>query len=136
MANPNALAGKNGSVYIPGTPNAPIGEITQWQLQLDRENYDQTALGDDFKRFVYGLAGWSGSLTGYYAIVSDTNGQQAVFNALLNATGFICQFVTAVGGGFFEGSTNVTQMTVGTPVNNLISIAFNFTGNGTLQHLP
>ena len=48
----------------------------------------------------------------------------------------VAQFATAPGGGFFEGTINVTQMSVGTPVNNLISIAFNFTGNGSLQHLP
>ena len=131
-----ALAGKNGSVYLPGTPNAAIGEITQWQIQADRENYDQSALGDDWKRFVYGLAGWSGSLTGYYAIVSDPLGQQVVYSAMINATEIACQFASAPGGGFFEGVVHVTQMTVGTPHNNLISIAFTFTGNGTLQHLP
>jgi hypothetical protein len=136
VANPNAIAGKNGSVYIPGTPNAPIGEITQWQIQADRENYDQTALGDDWKRFVIGLAGWSGSLTGFYAIPSDSAGQLVVYNALINGIEFACQFVTAVGGGFFEGIIHVTQFTVGNPNNNLVSIAFTFTGNGTLQHLP
>lgn len=131
-----AYAGKNGSVVIPGTPNAPIGEITQWQIQADRENYDQTALGDDWKRFILGLGGWSGSLTGYYAIVSDPTGQEVIYNNLINAVSMVGIFVAGNSGGQFEGTFNTTQMTVGNPVNNLISIAFTFVGTGSLQHIP
>ena len=133
---PIAYSGNKGSVIIPGTPNAPIGEITTWQIQVDRENYDQSVLGDDWKRYVLGMAGWTGSLTGFYAIVSDPTGQEVVYNNLFVGNTMVCVFVAGNSGGQFEGTVDVTQMTVGNPHNNLISIAFNFTGNGSMQHIP
>lgn len=131
-----ALAGKGGSLYIPGTPNVPIASIQSWDLSIDAENYDATVLGDDWKEFVAGLRGWNGSATGFYNIVTDTTGQRQLYNALLNGTTLALQMQTAAGGGMFEGLTNITNCAIADPVNGLITIKFTFVGNGSLQHNP
>ena len=91
---------------------------------------------DGERLYVLGMAGWTGSLTGFYAIVSDPTGQEVVYNNLFVGNTMVCVFVAGNSGGQFEGTVDVTQMTVGNPHNNLISIAFNFTGNGSMQHIP
>lgn len=131
-----ALSGKGGSVYIPGTPNVAIAEINNWTCQIDAENYDATALGDNWKEFVAGLRGFSGQISGFYAIPSDTTGQYALWNALLTGASVVLQMQTATGGGYFEGNANITQVSITDPVNNLITIQFNYVGTGSLQHNP
>ena len=41
-----ALAGTFGSVWIPGTPLAPIGQIRTWSLTTTADNYDASVLGE------------------------------------------------------------------------------------------
>lgn len=136
MPATTALAGKGGSVFVPGTPNVPIGEIHTWTIQIDADNYESTVLGDNWKEFVAGLRGYSGSVTGYYAIPTDSTGQQLLYNALLNGNALALQMQTATGGGYFEGYCNITQCSISDAVNALISIAFNYVGTGSLQHVP
>ncbi len=94
-------------------------------------------LGDSWRHFVHGLRGWNGSLQGYYDLVNDTTGQQALFNAMIvNDTTVVLVLQTAAGGGQFEGTANITQIQVSDPVDNLISINFTFVGTGSLQHVP
>ena len=94
-----ALAGKGGSIYVPGTPNTPIASIQSWDLTIDAENYDATVLGDNWKQFVAGLRGWNGSVNGFYNVVSDTTGQFQLYNALLSGASIALQMQTAAGGG-------------------------------------
>lgn len=123
-------------MFVPGTPNVPIASIQSWDLTIDAENYDATVLGDNWKEFIAGLRGWNGTINGFYNITNDPTGQQVLYDALLNGNGVVLQMQTAAGGGFFEGSANITQCAVSDPVNNLITLKFTFVGNGSLQHLP
>lgn len=131
-----ALAGKGGSVYVPGTPNTAIASVQSWDLTIDAENYDATVLGDNWKEFVAGLRGWNGSVNGFYNVVSDVTGQYQLYNALLTGASVALQLQTVAGGGTFEGLTNITNLAISDPVNNLITIKFTFVGNGSLQHNP
>ena len=130
-----ALAGTFGSVLIPGTPNTPIGGLRSWDLTVTADNYDASVLGDTWREYVSGLKGWSGNLTGYYALTTDT-AQLSVFTALVNNTPLVVQFQTVQGGGFFEGTIHVTNSVVSDPVDNLITMTFAFQGTGSLQHNP
>lgn len=131
-----ALAGKGGTVYVPGTPVVPIANINQWTLSADAGNYDASVLGDSWRHFVIGLRGWNGTINGYYDLVLDSTGQVQLFNAYINGTSVVVVLQTAAGGGQFEGTVNITQLAVTDPVDGLISIDFTYVGNGSLQHLP
>jgi|SRR5579859_3124967 len=131
-----ALAGKNGSVYLPGTPFNPIAQLRQWDITIDAGNYDASVLGDSWRHFVQGLRGWNGTMQGYYDLENDTNGQLVLYHGLVNAQTVVAVFQTAQGGGAFEGTVNITQISVSTPVDNLISMNFTFVGTGSLQSVP
>lgn len=131
-----ALAGKGGTVYIPGTPVTPIADIHQWTLTIDAGNYDASVLGDSWRHFVPGLRGWNGTIAGYYDVTLDTNGQFALYNACLTSGTVVIVMQTAPGGGAFEGTVNITQMAITDPVDGLITLDFTFVGTGSLQHLP
>jgi predicted secreted protein len=130
-----ALAGTYGSVYIPGTPTVPIAQLRSWALTTTKDNYDASVLGDTWREFVGGLKGWSGTLSGYYALTTDTTGQRLLYAALVNNTQVVLVLSVAAGGGSFEGTAYITQSNVSDPVDNLITIDFSFVGNGSLQVL-
>jgi predicted secreted protein len=130
-----ALAGTFGSFSIPGTPNSPVGGLNNWSITTTAGNYDASVLGDTWREFVSGLKGWSGSLTGFYGLVSDTNGQRVLYNALVNNLPIVGVFQTVQGGGSFEGTFHVITSAVSNPVDGLITITFDFQGTGSLQVL-
>jgi len=131
-----ALAGKGGTLYLPGTPTVPVANIRQWDLTVTADNYDASVLGDTWRHFVHGLQGWNGTITGYYDLVNDTTGQLVIFDALVGAGFVVLVMQTSPGGGQFEGTAVITQAAVSDPVDNLISLNFTFVGTGSLQHLP
>ncbi len=130
-----ALAGTFGSVYIPGTPTVPIAELRQWDLTTTADNYDASVLGDTWREFVSGLKGWSFTLTGFYALVTDTTGQRLLYSTLINNGSIVVVFSTKAGGGSFEGTAHLTSSAVSGPVDNLITINFAGVGDGSLQVL-
>lgn len=131
-----ALAGKGGTVYVPGTPLTPISYIHSWSLTVDAGNYDVSQLGDSWRHFIPGLRGWNGQIQGFYNVVTDTTGQAALHNAILSGTAIVLQMQTAAGGSFYEGTANITQIAISDPVDNVITLDFTFVGTGSLQHQP
>jgi ABC-type nitrate/sulfonate/bicarbonate transport system substrate-binding protein len=131
-----ALAGKGGSVYIPGTPTVPIAQVSDWTCQMDADNYDASVLGDSWRHFVPGLRGWQGRISGYYDFVQDTTGQFTLLTAYMNSNPVVVIMQTAPGGGQFEGTVNITQISVADSVRGLITAEFTYVGTGSLQHLP
>lgn len=130
---PTALAGKGGSVYVPGTPTTPIASIRQWDLTILRDQYVATVLGDDWRFRVIGIGDWNGTLDGYYRITEDTTGQKVLYDSLINGVSVVLQMQVAAGGGFWEGTANIDNCAISDPADNLISIRFTFVGNGSLQ---
>ncbi len=128
-----AIAGTNGSVYLPGTPFAAIASITQWDLTVTGDNYNADVFGVTWHQFVKGIRGWSGTLTGWYDISNDPNGQQVLWDALYLSRDVVLVMQTVAGGGNFEGTAHVTQAAITTPVNNIISCNFSYVGQGSLQ---
>lgn len=135
MAN-TVFAGKDGSVVIPGTPNLPIGKLTDWSISVSGDNLETTSLGDQWQTFIQGVKGWQGKISGYMIADEDTS-QGAVMNALLTGNGdLVLQLQLGQGRGYFEGLTKVTNMNVGVNVKNPESFDASFVGNGQLNHLP
>lgn len=135
MAN-TTITGKSGAVTLPGTPTAVIAFLTDYSMQLDAENYEQTALGDQWRSYVAGLRGWQAKMTGYYVADQDIAGQAAVQTAYLNGTAIVVQFNLAQGRSSYEGTANVTQLAIAANVRQLVTFDASIVGNGSLQYLP
>lgn len=130
-----ALAGTFGSVYMPGTPTVAIAQLRQWDINVTADNYDASVLGDTWREYVSGLKGWSFTLTGFYALVTDTTGQRLLMSTLINNGSIVIVFQTKMGGGSFEGTAHLTSSAVSGPVDGLITINFAGQGDGSLQVL-
>lgn len=128
-----ALAGKGGTVYIPGTPTVPVANINQWTLSIDAGNYDASVLGDSWRHFVPGLRGYNGSISGYWAVGVDTTGQKVFQDNMLTSASVVIVLQTAAGGGQYEGTVNIVTLSMSDPVDGLITIDFTFVGTGSLQ---
>lgn len=128
-----ALAGKGGTVYIPGTPTVPVANINQWTLSIDAGNYDASVLGDSWRHFVPGLRGFNGSINGYWAVGTDATGQKVFQDNMLTSASVVIVMQTVAGGGQYEGTVNITNMAISDPVDGLITIDFTYVGTGSLQ---
>lgn len=75
-------AGRNASVKL-GTNL--VRELGAWSITMNRDEIDTTAFGSTWAKSEVGMAKWTARVEGYLDI-SDTTGQQALFNAYKNAT--------------------------------------------------
>lgn len=123
-----AVAGKQGKVVL--SDNKVVG-IKNWSLELSIDSLETTELGNDWKSYISGLKEWSASSEGDYAVHTDTTGQQALQDAYLAGTDVTVKlYVDAT--HFYTGKAIVTSMSVEDPVDDVVSISIEFTGNGEL----
>ncbi len=128
-----AIAGKSGSIYLGANK---VAELTSWSLDLGADNIDVTSLDSDgWKEFIAGLKEWSGSAEGNFDS-TDTNGQTALYNAWLNGTSVSAEFRLGAATPKFSGSILVSGIGVETPVEDKVSISFEFQGTSTLTYTP
>lgn len=124
-----ALAGLSGSVKV-GTNT--VAEIAEWSLDIGLDTSDVSAFGDSWKRFVAGLRSWSGSATGRWDM-TDTNGQVALQNAILNGTTVTLRLYVN-GTNYYSGTAYITGGSESASVSGTVDVDFSFTGTGALSY--
>ena len=123
-----AIAGKTGKVVV--GENKVIG-IKNWSLELSIDSLETTALGDDWKNYITGLKEWSASSEGDYTVTSDVTGQELLQTAFLNGTEVVIKmYVDAT--NYYTGGAIITSLSIEDPVDDVVSISIEFTGNGEL----
>lgn len=127
------IAGKSGSLYVGATPNK-VAEISNWSLDLGAENIDVTTFDSNgWKEYLAGLKEWSGSAGGNFKF-TDTNGQQAIYNAWLNGTTLAVELRLGTTSPKFTGTVLITGISVESPVDDKAAINFDFQGTGALTY--
>ena len=126
-----AIAGTKGRVFLPGTPNHQIAGLKQWDITVDAPTYDASVLGDIWVEVISGLKKWTGTLTGFYEINTDPNGQFVLWTMMINSTYPLIEF-EAGDGSLFQGEVVVTQGKISDPVNNIMTLDWTFEGTGQL----
>lgn len=125
-----AIAGKSGKLGI-GTNN--VVDVSSWSLELGADTLDVTALGDDWKKFIAGLKEWSASAEGFYSVHTDATGQKALQDAYLNSTEVSLKlYVNAT--NYYAGDAYISGLSVEDPVDDTVSISFEFQGTGPLTY--
>lgn len=125
-----AIAGKSGKLEL-GSSN--VVDISSWSLELGTDTLEVTALGDDWKKFIAGLKEWSASAEGFFSVHTDTTGQKALQDAFLNGTEVALKLkVNAT--NYYSGNAYISGLSVEDPVDDTVSISFEFQGTGALSY--
>lgn len=116
------ITGRYGAVDFASA----ISYVREWTVDynaelLDASNFDESSGG---RSYVAGIPGWSGSFNAYYtsgnaAVVPGTSGA-AVFRT--SATG---------DADLYYGGIILMSMSIGTPVDGLVTQNYTFQGIGT-----
>ena len=125
-----AIAGKDGNVTL---GSSEVASIKTWKVDPEFDMLETTALGDDWKSFISGLAGWSASAEGDYVINSDTSGQTSLQTSFLAGTSVSLKlYVNAT--NYYSGTAFISKMPVETPVGETVTVSLEFQGTGALSY--
>lgn len=126
-----AIAGKNGKVVLGSSSSGKVVGIKNWSLELSLDTLETTALGDDWKKYISGLKEWTASSEGDYGVPTDTTGQQALQTAFLNGE-VVTLKLYVDDKNYYTGEAFISSLSIEDPVDDVVSISIEFTGNGAL----
>lgn len=125
-----AISGKSGGVYL-GVNK--VAEITNWSLDIEADMLESTNFDSSgWRQYVAGLKGWSGSFEGEWKM-SDTTGQKALQDALLGGTTVSIK-LDVNGTNNYTGTAYISTQGVETPVDDLVTVNFDYQGSGALTY--
>ncbi len=132
-----ALAGKKSNVtYKTKTLKTPA--VGSWSINTQTDTLDVTGMttgGVQWRSFLAGLSGWSGSISGEWNMIADTSGQKVMqTNTLTPATGTVKCFVSTTGLENYSGDVIFSGFSPSVDVGGTVKAVFNFTGNGALTY--
>lgn len=126
-----AIAGKNGKVVLGLSSSGKVVGIKNWSLELSLDTLETTALGDDWKKYISGLKEWTASSEGDYGVPTDTAGQQALQTAFLDGD-VVTLKLYVDDKNYYTGEAFISSLSIEDPVDDVVSISIEFTGNGAL----
>ncbi len=125
-----AIAGKGGKL---GLGAAVVVDISSWSLELGTDTLDVTAFGDDWKKFIAGIKEWSASAEGFFSVHTDATGQKALQDAFLAGTEVSIK-LNVNNTNYYGGNAYISGLSVEDPVDDTVSISFEFQGTGALTY--
>lgn len=126
-----AIAGKSGKLQIGATTPVTVVGIKNWSLDLSLDTLETTALGDDWKKYIAGLKEWTASSDGDFNVHTDAEGQKALQDAYLNGDEVEARFYVD-DTHFYKGSAIIASLSIEDPVDDVVSVTIEFTGNGEI----
>jgi len=150
-------AGKNGKVSLLApsgnleAPSAPdvantVGNLTDWRLHIEQELLDTTGFGDQFRKYTFGLRGWSASVEAVWDADTAANNQDELWETIMapdfsgtlptNNQVQVNLYVEGATPGarkVYYGAAFVEGVEVHVPVDNRVTASFRLRGNGTLK---
>ncbi len=129
-----AISGKRGRIQYGG---ADVGDINSWSLDINHDTLDVTAWTTDnaqWRTFISGLSGWSGSVSGFWDLTGSTNQKDLQDNVLTPSTAQIILYVNSSGGENYRGSCLLSRQSVSAEISGSPTLAFDFQGTGALTY--
>lgn len=126
-----AIAGKAGKLALGASDPKTVVGIKNWSLDLSLDTLETTALGEDWKSYISGLKEWTASAEGDFNVTTGS-GQDDLQEAFLAGTEVEAAFFVDETHNF-KGKAIITSLSIEDPVDDLVSISIEFTGNGALS---
>lgn len=122
--------GKGGVAYLAASGSGSatnVANLTQWSLSLETDTSQVTSMGDEWKSFVRGTKGGSGSLQGYFADDADVP-----FDAFDDGNKVACYLYPSkdAPSKYWHGYVWPTGASVETSVTGAVSFTVPFTFDG------
>lgn len=134
------LAGRGGSVKFSsstgGTP-ALVADLREWTLNVEAENFEVSTFGSSgWREFQPNLNGASGSLSGYWNVMSSTTMRAMQTQILSQSTdpATLDLLVDSANGNGYTGSAWITSISPGASVDAIVPFNANFTFNGAVAY--
>jgi hypothetical protein len=127
--------GKGGVVYISrtGTSDAqPVGQLSNWSLNMETDKVEVTSFGDANKTFVQGLRDVSGELSGFFNSADDI-----LFDAADSPDGCkIYLYPTTLAPTIFFSGPAWLDASIEVDVNGAVAVTASFAANGAWSRKP
>src|SRR2546428_12658743 len=125
------FAGKGGKVTVGANT---VAELDEWDLSINADLNEITKFLDSAKGFLPGVYEWNGSFKGRYDS-TDTNGQLALLNAILNGTQIaISLYIDAT--KKWAGNIYMKTINPKAAVTDNVVVSFAFQGSGAIALTP
>lgn len=106
-----------------------------WEITADIDLADISSQGDTWKTAIPGMAGWSGKIDAH---LDPSNTEHAALLAvLITATPGTqltdMEFNLEDTGDYLSGNIYITSIPISTSIGGVVSVSFNFQGDGALS---
>jgi predicted secreted protein len=130
-----AISGRNTLVQVStnGTTWNTVAELNETTATIEGDNQDVTRFGDSFVRRILGLKDASYELSGFRD-ATDTNGQEAILDALLNDTTLHVKFL-GDGTSGFQQEVKVASFEESSSVDGVVEVSIEFEGTGPVTRV-
>jgi predicted secreted protein len=130
-----ATSGRNTVIQVStnGTTWNTVAELNEATATIEGDNQDVTRFGDSFVRRILGLKDASYELSGFRD-ATDTNGQEAILDALLNDTTLHVKFL-GDGTSGFQQEVKVASFEESTSVDGVVEVSIEFEGTGPVTRV-
>lgn len=128
MAN---YQGNNGSVKIKSGADSltAVADVRTWSVTVNRETVENTAMGDDYRKYLKGLQMWNGSMDIVYND-SEASIVATSINPDTDNTVTVEFYGDNADGTKFVGEVIVTAFTVNASYDGLMTASVTFQGTG------
>lgn len=109
-----------------------IAQIKSWEMGLNVDLADVTVFGDQWKDYLPTLVGADPKIDGFFDM-TDTNGQVALQNALLNGTSVSLRLYVNTT-NYYSGTAFMKSMSVKAAVDGAVEFSAELSFSGTISY--
>lgn len=121
--------GKSGNFKVAANT---VANLKSWKLDINSDLKDTTNFGSaGWKEQMPTIKSWGGSVEGKWDVSEDTNGQKALQDAQLGGTSVNAVF-DIDGTHNYSGTAFIKKISVGEPVDDIVSFSADLEGTGAL----
>lgn len=126
------VAGKSGSFKV---STVVVANIKSFKLDIQQDLKDTTNFGSSgWKEQAPTIKSFTGNVSGDWNVATDTTGQKALQDALLGGT-TVAGVFNIDGTHNYSGSVFVKKITIGQPVDDIVSFDADVDGTGALTYV-